>query len=85
MTRGLLIDMGDDSDLMIAGMTRDLLLQLLRGAITNDGSHSVTAYVIMIAFAFGLVNGQMRFQQDGCDHNWHIGRQIRLELSRFLN
>lgn len=28
---------------MVVGMTRHLLLQLLRGAITNDGSHPITA------------------------------------------
>lgn len=43
------MDMGDDSDLMVAGMIRHLLLQLLRGAITNDGSHSVTAYATRTA------------------------------------
>lgn len=53
------MDMGDDSDLMVAGMIRHLLLQLLRGAITNDGSHPVTAYVTRTTFAFERVNGQM--------------------------
>lgn len=55
------MDMGDDSDLMVAGMTRHLLLQLLRGAITNDDSHSITAYVTRTAFALEPVNGHMRF------------------------
>lgn len=50
---------GNDPDLMDAGMTRHLLLQLLRGAITNDGSHSITAYVIGSVLASELVNGQM--------------------------